>query len=162
MVVAQIWDRSGWHVTWVITSTTGMDLIPTRGRVEIRSIYLVSGWTFWKYFFFLIKKRFFIAKFWRCLLTCFPQIFKEVNSWLGTFGIFQLHCFLSIDSYCLHFISCFYVLLCALSDTIPSCTPPCPPPMQIRTSHTLLQAAGCSVILHDQLRPSWQLCEQFH
>lgn len=36
------------------------------------------------------------------------------------------------------------------------------PPLQIRTSHTQRQAAWCSVISHDQLRPSWQLCEQFH
>lgn len=30
-VAAQSWDQSGCHVTWIITSTTGMDLTAKRG-----------------------------------------------------------------------------------------------------------------------------------
>lgn len=41
MVVAQSWDQSGCHVAWIITPTTGMDLMPERGAAHIRSIYLV-------------------------------------------------------------------------------------------------------------------------
>lgn len=69
-----------------------------------------------------------------------------------------------------HLTMCVCVTVCIfmcvfLSDATPHAHPllPSPPaPMQIRTSHTSRQAAECSVISHDQLMPSWQLCEQFH
>lgn len=38
MVVAQSWDQSGFHVAWIITSTTGMDLMPKSWTAEIRRI----------------------------------------------------------------------------------------------------------------------------
>lgn len=48
MVVAQSWDQSRCHVAWIITSTTGMDLMPKRGTGDILSIHLVSNLMFSK------------------------------------------------------------------------------------------------------------------
>lgn len=84
-LVAQSWDQTGCYVTWIITSTTGMDQGPV-----VRSIHLVSNLMFqmcknqekahngtvWgSFFFFLIKKGktidfFFFFSDWVCLCIC--------------------------------------------------------------------------------------------
>lgn len=48
MVVAQSWDQSACYVAWIITSTTGMDLMPKRGTGDISSIHLVANLMFSK------------------------------------------------------------------------------------------------------------------
>lgn len=40
MLVAQSWDQSGCHVTWIITSTTGMDLEPAASQEHTFSFKL--------------------------------------------------------------------------------------------------------------------------
>ena len=166
-VAAQSWDQCGGHVTWIITSTTGMDPMPERGAVDTRCKHLVWNRTFEND----LKEMsggvlFFFCKKWN------DSTNDSLDGAVGECAYFCLRMHSLKPSHYIFMHLCVCVcerIACVfLSDAPPplhpttQILPPNPPPMQIRTSHTSRQAAGCSVISHDQLRPSWQLCEQFH